>query len=460
MQPKGLGSRDSFSTCVPTDIYVIIRNPQMKLNPIDPVELDTIEKECARNDAEIKQMSGAKPVLFLIKGTKILLTVLFFPVRFVFAVPKFALTQILPQMAKKVKKAFSTLNVALRKAVNAITIRTKVLRSLKVALHPLASVIKTSFQKLSQNIFKPFKAFVNVSKNGVKKIASFVSKQASKIKGSFSFVKTFTSKVMELSKKAEDILPSSIPFASSFTKLSATTKSFTKSVNSNLKAFGNKTANFAKKAQTSIARLAKPFALKLKAISKKTAAVLDNVKKKVVNAIAPKVVALTEMVENRVTSIIQLCKPPVVIVIAFLNQINQSAIQLFFRNPGVQILKARFAALKKMTVKVQRVSVAILRSFERVKDEAKKAIKQVANQAKKLYKKAAFYGEKGKKKTMVAVQKIWQIVKAGFLSLASFLKGFGRFFIGLIRWFRIMIRFSGYLVREIYREFKLQLASS
>jgi len=460
MQPKGLGSRDSFSTCVPTDIYVIIRNPQMKLNPIDPVELDTIEKECARNDAELKQMSGAKPILFLIKGTKIFLTVLFFPVRFVFAIPKFALTQILPQMSKKVKKAFSTLNNALRKLVEAVTIRTKVLKSLKVALHPLASLIKTSFQKLSQNIFKPFIAFLNGSKNGVNKMASFVSKQLNKIKGSFSFVKTFTSKVMELSKKAEDILPSSIPFASSFTKLNAASKSFANSVNSKAKSLGNKVAHYSKGLQKGFARLVKPVATKLKAISKKTAAVLDNLKKKVVNAIAPKVVAISEAIENKVVSAIQLCKPPVVIVVAFLSQINQSALQLLFRNPGVQILKSRFAALKKMTAKVQRVSVAILKAFERVKDEAKKTLKQIASQAKKLYTKAAHYGEKGRQKAMLVVGKFLNLIKTGLIYFMSFFTGLGRFFVGLVRWFRIMVRFSGYLVREIYREFKLQLASS
>jgi|GEM_PF-2299696 len=472
MQPnKGLSGKDSFSTCQSADIFSHIRHPQMKLTkPADLESLDTLENEAVKKELELLKglLEGQNsPFRLVLKGSKILFLALIFPARVLFfLIPKLVTRHILPKIAMLAKETSLTCQQGFNWIVQKIAIQTKVIMSLVEVLKPYHSILKLSFKGLTENFLSPFKKVMKFAKNEINSLAkpflgmaTFLNEIPKKLRSSYNSIKNLATKVTERVKQSETgksakaseffLKTASLKFSSAakqiYHSFSKTISHLTKSLKNSTQSKVLKVASFAKNAKAFVARLAKPVADFTKAQTKKVSQVLHEVKKRVTEAIAPKIKAIREVISHSIERLSQTFKPPVILAIAFIHQINQNAIHLFFNNSGVQILKAQYAVLKKITAKMQRVQTAILKTLDRLKKEVKESLK-------KMYAKAKKQGQKFKKKAIVILNNFKKSLKVLVIKILNFFTKVKRFFVIILRWCRIMIKFTGYLIREIFRE--------
>jgi phage-related protein len=467
MQPgKGLNGRDSFSTYQPADIFVHIRYPQMKaLRPaIPPSDFDTLENEAVKKELEMLKLlmknQKNKPFYILIRSGKIIFAGLFLPAHFFFfIVPKWLMRNIFPKLAILRKNTVNTCKNSFNRIVKEIVAKLQVILKLVEVLKPLHSLIKSGFNKLINNFLTPFQKMVQFGDAVIKRTSNFISQKITLAASIIKSIKQRFVSVANLSIKSES-LPSSEFFlktvlVNTLSKTKEMYKTTSKKLSNTVKVLQNilnAQVERASKAVNTFKKLAsktlKPVMDIAKVVSKRISEGLNVAKKRIANAIAPKVQAI----ENNIEKVSQLIKPPLTFAIAMITQINQNVVNAFFNNPRFQIFKAQVTKLKKITAKVQRIQAAILKSYERFKKHLIQGVKKLSRQGKKIFAKVQSKAKSFRKKIATFVQKLSGALKSLKDVFVKVLRKILRFFVLTLRWCRIMIKFSGYLVREIFRE--------
>lgn len=481
MQPgKGLSSRDSFSTCQASpDIFAHIRQPQKSLKVENSETIDTMESDEVKKELEmLKVMLDSQTNTlgsFILKGTKFFFSAALFPAHLTFfLIPKFVMRHILPKIVKVTGEAFFKCSNSFKAIAQKIALKAQVLVRLVEILKPFSSILASSFKKLAENFLSPFRKMPQVMtkifqkiKNKVfkklvffgtellakttktlKKFTNYISEKSNVMLSPFKKMLHFMVKASDFTKKSEKQQPSLNLLAKTkdiYKSVSKKIESYAKSLNLKMNSQLKKVTHATNVFKKNVAKIAKPVANQLKNMQKAISSKLDKVQKKITHAILPKVKAISEAIQLHVNKALEVIKPPVILAIAFIQQINQNAINLFLNNPGIRVFKAQYASLKKMVVKVQRIQVAILKAFNRVKNEFSKMMKKLSGHAKK-------QGQKFKKKLLVILAIVGNSLKVFRQSVSGLFRKVIKFFVVFFRWCRIMFKFTGYLIREIFRE--------
>lgn len=481
MQPgKGLSSRDSFSTCQASpDIFAHIRHPQKSLKIENSQTIDTMESDEVKKELEmLKVMLDSQTNTlgsFILKGTKFFFSAALFPAHLTFfLIPKFVMRHILPKIIKISAEAFFKCTSSFKAIAQKIAVKAQVLVGLVEILKPFHSILASSFKKLAENFLSPFrkipqvmtKIFQKIQDKVFKKLiffgtelsakttktfkrfTNYISEKSNALLSPFKKMLHFMGKASDLTKKSEKQQPSLNLLAKTkdiYKSVSKKIESFVKSLNLKVSSQLKKVTHAANVLKKIVAKIAKPIANQLKTMQKAISSKLDQGQKRITNAVLPKVKAISEVIKHQVNNALEVIKPPVVLALAFIQQVNQNAISLFFNNPGMRVFKAQYTSLKKMVVKIQRIQIAILKTFDRVKTEFFKIVKKLFSQGKK-------QSQKFKKKIIGILKKVGNSLKALKVNISGFFNKITKFFVVFFRWCRIMLKFTGYLIREIFRE--------
>lgn len=448
MQPgKGLGgTRESISRCGDADIFSHIQYPQRKTALL---QVDTMGEDEASQEARLlKQMLNLdtnKPLGVLFKGGKFIFKALLFPARlFLFRMPRWVIVKLSPKISL-INKKLNESTENLSKFVQNIAAKLKVLASLSERLKPFSALLKASFNKLAENFLSPFKKLDAFTKEKFKVVSDLIGKAFGLVESSFQKMSELLKKSLTQAKKQERHYTKSFdfkkPLQKAYSRLKTPFTKLQKGINEQLK----KTGELLRSANKAIAKRTKPIVDAAKNQLERVTNTCSRVKNKGVEFVAPKIEAVQQLMQKA----LEVCKPPILAVFAHLQGMNEKAIQLFLRNPMLQKFKSQYASLKRMTVKMQKAQTALLKSFQRLGNDAKNACKKWTNKVAAKVKKQA---DNQKKRIIWLVEKGLTLIKAVTIYLMRVLKKNTRFFILFFKWCRIMVKFTVYLIREIIRE--------
>jgi hypothetical protein len=468
MQPnKGLSGKDSFSSYQPADIFVHIRYPQMKpLRPaIAACDFDTLENEAVKKELEqlksLMKSQKNKPFYILIRSGKIIFAVLFLPARlFLFRIPKWLIRNMLPKIGllkKKVNETFKSFTRLIREMAAKLQVITQLVNALK----PLQALLKNSFNNLVNNLVTPFRKINEVVNNVIKQTTLYLSKKQAQLASMFKNIRNKFASAAVVSRQEGSVSDFSIKttIIHVIAKVKGIYKNASKKTSENLQAVKRfiqikannalKSVNFLKK---SVAKVLKPVTDVVKLGGNKAVKAAKGAKKRISAAVIPKVQAITEAIQKSMDKATQILKPPLTLAVAMITQINQNIVNAFFNSPTFQIFKMQATKVKAMVTKVQRIQAAFLKSFERFRKHINKGFKKFFGHGKKAVVHLKSKLLKLKKKGKATLQKFTAILQKFRGVVGALLLKVLKVFVLTLRWCRIMIRFSGYLVREIYRE--------
>ncbi len=446
---KGPISRDSFSTCQEVDIFVFIRH--QKMTPSAPLkdlrELDTLDSE---NEA-LKRLVENRPVYYIVKSGKFFLMAFLMPLHiFLYRLPKWAIVKMIPKMVQAGHKINTFLKENFDKIIQAISKQIQVISALTKILNPLSAIIKSSFQKLAENFILPFKKTANT-------VSEFSSKINNKLNLFFEGVLHILQNSFKAAKTDKPVFAKN-PLKKIFSGINTQTNIAFKKIEDSFKKISKKITDPLKKAlafsqtvQKAVTEKLKPVADAIKEKIKRTIDALNQVKQKITEYVSPKL----EMLQVQLEKTVQIFKPPVVLALAFVHQINERAMQLFMNTTGFSLLKGHFAKMKSITVKVQSVQMAILRSFKRLGLEALTGLKKFKKTGERFFSKGREKAHQFINKLKSKLLQTAKFLKGGFHYFSRFLKKAIKFILLTLKWCRIMSRFTVYLIGEIFREIQV-----
>lgn len=448
MQPgKGLGStRESISKCGDGDIFSHIQNPQRKTVLVAQMgELDTLESEEARLLNQMLGSSVNKSLSFFLKGTKLFVKGLFLPAHFfLFRMPKWVIIKLSPKMLILSNKLNET-KENISKFIQNIASKMNVIKHLSLMLKPFSALLNTAFQRLTENFLIPFKKIGSFVKEKIDQTQHFFNK----IEAGFKKLQNLLKNSLTMAKRERKVKVKSFDLKKVLSQVSLYLKTHFKTpvakrlatLQTKISQQLSKTAHLLKHAKTALLKRTKPLVDAAKNQRNKALNTCNRMKNKVTDFVTPKI----EAVQQQVQKALDIVKPPLQAVVVWVQGVNERAVQLFLQNPLLQKFKSQVATLKRITVKLQKAHTAILKSFQRIGQDAK-------NWAKKKMATAKKYAQQQKKRVFQVVKKMGATLKAAKAYLVHFFKKFTRFFVLLFRWCRIMIKFTAYLLQEIIRE--------
>lgn len=444
MNPKEVYYRSSLQRCQQDDIYAAIQNPQRQVQrkTIDPAK-DTM------SEAEKYERDTVNYLLELAKGGKILFMGMVLPARFLFILfPQLTLKYSLP-FAKKMGRLGNTAAKKLLQQLIAMTVKMKVVNDVYSKLMQIASNIVKNMWDQTKNrasnlLQKAVKPLEEASKWLTNKIDSGIKRLQDRANALAAPVVSAMRRMRELMKMAQvkvtlpTLTPPMIPaFNKSLNWLNHQTQQFKK---------------WSHKMSERVHQIAKPIGERITEESERLYKAAKRPVENIVKMITPKIANFKEMVTHNIQKAMLYAKYPVNAVMPHLQQTNQKVLNWMSHASQKILSKARFNSMKKLTEKVKSMTTIVGRSFTRLKHDLVTALKRWSDKRHKytaiIKKRVRQYQEKAKGIVVGFVRRVAKF-KGSFL---SFLKKFVRRISLVGIWLRILIKFAGLLMRELFRE--------